>query len=91
VYGGKGNDRLDGGTGNDITYGGKGKDVHIGGAGRDVFGVDLDSKSVDLFKDFQINRDRIGLPFALQPDMIDVVAHRRYASRTARRSTQSTQ
>jgi serralysin len=76
LYGGKGNDRLDGGTGNDITYGGNGKDVHIGGAGRDVFVVDLDSKSVDLVKDFQINRDRIGLPFALQPDMIDVVAHR---------------
>ncbi|MBD3886855.1 pre-peptidase C-terminal domain-containing protein [Phormidium tenue FACHB-886] len=76
VYGGKGNDLLDAGTGNDITYGGDGKDIHVGGAGRDVFVVDLDSKSVDLFKDFQINRDRIGLPFALQPDMIDVVAHR---------------
>ncbi|WP_277879086.1 hypothetical protein [Leptolyngbya sp. FACHB-711] len=75
VYGGKGNDLLDGGTGNDITYGGDGNDVHIGGAGRDVFVVDLNSKSVDLFKDFQINGDRIGLPFALQPDMIDVIAH----------------
>lgn len=76
LCGGKGKDLLDGGTGNDIAYGGDGKDIHIGGMGRDIFVVDLDSQSVDLFQDFQINRDRIGLPLALQPDMIDIVDHR---------------
>jgi serralysin len=76
LCGGKGRDLLDGGTGNDISYGGEGKDVHVGSAGRDVFVVDLDHKSVDLFKDFQVDRDRIGLPFALQPDMIELVNHR---------------
>jgi Ca2+-binding RTX toxin-like protein len=76
LCGEKGRDIVDGGTGNDITYGGVGRDVHIGGVGRDVFVVDLDAKSVDLFKDFQTNRDRIGLPFALHSNMIDVVNHR---------------
>lgn len=76
LCGGKGKDLLDGGTGNDIAYGGDGKDIHIGGMGRDIFVVDLDSQSVDLFQDFQINRDRIGLPLALHPDMIDIVDHR---------------
>jgi serralysin len=80
VCGAKGKDLLDAGKGNDITCGGEGQDIHISGTGRDVFVVDLDAKSVDLFKDFQVNRDRIGLPFALHPDMIDVVNHKRGAA-----------
>jgi serralysin len=73
-----GNDILNGGVGNDLTFGGNGQDIHIGGAGRDTFVVALDATTADLFKDFNLRQgDRIGLPFSLTYEAIDVVEHSR--------------
>jgi Ca2+-binding RTX toxin-like protein len=72
LCGGTGNDRINGGTGNDISYGGAGRDVHTGGTGRDTFVLTLDS-GVDVIKDFQNGRDRLGLSMELNPEILDIV------------------
>jgi serralysin len=72
LCGGTGNDILNGGTGNDISYGGAGRDIHIGGAGSDTFALTLNS-GVDVVKDFQNGRDKIGLSMELNPEILDIV------------------
>lgn len=69
--GGIGNDTLNGGTGNDITYGGVGNDVYIGSAGRDTFVLDVE-KGVDVIRDFQNNRDKLGLTGAVNYELLDI-------------------
>ncbi|WP_190514291.1 calcium-binding protein [Oscillatoria sp. FACHB-1407] len=76
IVGGAGRDTVNGGTGNDITFGDMGMDTHIGGRGRDVFVMDLDPKSMDVVKDFQLRRDRIGLSFGLNYEALSLVGRR---------------
>lgn len=72
LCGGTGNDIQNGGTGNDISYGGAGRDVHNGGAGSDTFVLALNS-GVDVIKDFQNGKDKIGLSLELNPEILDIV------------------
>jgi serralysin len=72
LCGGTGNDILNGGTGNDISDGGAGRDTHIGGSGRDTFVLTLNS-GVDVIKDFQNGRDKLGLSIELNPEILDIV------------------
>jgi serralysin len=72
LCGGTGNDILNGGTGNDISFGGAGRDTHIGGTGRDTFVLALNT-GVDVIKDFQNGRDKLGLSIELNPDILDIV------------------
>ncbi|MBE9180616.1 hypothetical protein IQ268_18805 [Oculatella sp. LEGE 06141] len=72
LCGGTGNDKLNGGTGNDISFGGLGRDTHTGGAGRDTFVLTLND-GVDVIKDFQKGRDKLGLSIELNSEILDIV------------------
>ncbi|MBC6421188.1 MAG: tandem-95 repeat protein [Hormoscilla sp. SP12CHS1] len=70
LFGGKGNDRLYGGKGNDTLFGDLGADTLTSGDGSDIFVVAVinDSTSggdevtdADLFADFVLDEDTIGL------------------------------
>ncbi|MGB3492459.1 MAG: calcium-binding protein, partial [Elainellaceae cyanobacterium] len=75
LTGGKGRDDLDGGTGKDILHGGKGRDRYTGGRGRDVFVIGPDF-GVDVITDFKNGRDKLGLPFGLSPELLDITQRR---------------
>ena len=62
LFGKKGRDVLDGGDGDDVLYGGSGIDSLTGGSGQDVFVL---SRKNDIFTDFDIEEDSIGLVHAL--------------------------
>lgn len=64
LSGEQGNDVLLGGTGDDILSGGQGRNRLIGGRGADRF--DLDQQGSSFIQDFQLGRDRIGLPKSIQ-------------------------
>ncbi|MBD3886859.1 hypothetical protein IFO70_35075 [Phormidium tenue FACHB-886] len=72
LCGGAGNDIQNGGTGNDISFGGLGRDTHTGGSGRDTFVLALNN-GVDVIRDFQNGRDKIGLSIELNPEILDIV------------------
>ncbi|NJL41368.1 MAG: hypothetical protein HC899_35160, partial [Leptolyngbyaceae cyanobacterium SM1_4_3] len=72
LCGGIGNDKLNGGGGNDISFGGSGRDLHLGGAGRDTFVLALNN-GVDVIRDFQNGRDKLGLSMELNPEILDIV------------------
>ncbi|MBD3886352.1 hypothetical protein IFO70_32200 [Phormidium tenue FACHB-886] len=72
LCGGTGNDELNGGTGNDISFGGAGNDTHTGGSGRDTFVLALNN-GVDVVKDFQNGKDKLGLSIGLNPEILEVV------------------
>jgi len=70
LFGGKGNDSLYGGQGNDSLFGDLGADTVTGGDGSDIFVVAVigdgtsggdDVTDADLFVDFMLNVDFIGL------------------------------
>jgi Ca2+-binding RTX toxin-like protein len=61
LVGGDGADTLCGGNGNDILIGGSGKDDLHGGQGKDQFIFTTLSDGVDQIRDFNVNRDVIGL------------------------------
>jgi Ca2+-binding RTX toxin-like protein len=72
LCGGTGNDKLNGGTGNDILFGGAGRDTLTGGSGKDTFVLALNS-GVDVIKDFQKGKDKLGLSIELNPGILDIV------------------
>ncbi len=62
MFGGIGNDLLNGGKGNDVLVGGFGDDTYVGGAGRDIFtSVSLQSNipGFDIIQDFVKGQDKI--------------------------------
>nr|MDZ8039048.1 choice-of-anchor D domain-containing protein [Nostoc sp. CreGUA01] len=65
LFGGIGNDTLNGRAGDDWLYGGKGNDVLIGDYGVDTF-VLASGEGTDLFVDFKVGTDKIGLSGGLQ-------------------------
>jgi Ca2+-binding RTX toxin-like protein len=72
LCGGTGNDIQIGGTGNDISFGGLGRDIHTGGTGNDTFVLTLNN-GVDVVKDFQNGKDKLGLAIELNPEILDIV------------------
>jgi hypothetical protein len=60
IYGESGNDFVNGGEGNDLMWGGKGSDMLQGGSGKDTF-VLAYGEGKDLFQDFELGTDAIGL------------------------------
>ncbi|MGF1539498.1 MAG: serine hydrolase [Pleurocapsa sp.] len=73
LFGGEGNDYLDGGNGHDSLVGNTGEDTLVGGAGNDTLsggdGRDrfiLDFNGTDTITDFEIGRDWLQLPEAIQ-------------------------
>jgi hypothetical protein len=72
LCGGTGNDKLNGGTGNDISFGGLGHDTHTGGIGNDTFVMVL-NHGVNIIKDFQNGKDKLGLAIGLNPEILDIV------------------
>ncbi|MBD3886343.1 hypothetical protein IFO70_32145 [Phormidium tenue FACHB-886] len=72
LCGGTGNDIQNGGTGNDISFGGLGRDTHTGGTGNDTFVLALNN-GVDMIRDFQNGKDKIGLSIELNPEILDIV------------------
>ncbi len=71
LIGGGGNDKLNGNTGKDLIWGGLGRDIQTGGAGRDIFVLDL-GKGVDVIKDFQDGRDKLGLYGGLTSEALEI-------------------
>ncbi|MBD2024600.1 hypothetical protein [Leptolyngbya sp. FACHB-711] len=72
LCGGTGNDTQIGGTGNDMSFGGAGNDTHMGGSGKDTFVLALNN-GVDVVKDFQKGKDKLGLAIELNPEILDIV------------------
>jgi glycerophosphoryl diester phosphodiesterase len=68
LYGGAGDDRLRGGVGDDVLLGGDGNNVLVGGAGNDGFVLSLGFGELDTILDFQIGKDKLGLPDGLDFD-----------------------
>ena len=62
MQGGFGNDTLKGGSGDDVLYGGEGNDKLTGNGGKDVF---ILSNGRDIITDFNLDKDAIGLVYAL--------------------------
>ncbi|WP_250398536.1 calcium-binding protein [Synechococcus sp. MU1648] len=62
LQGGFGNDSLKGGLGDDVLYGGEGNDKLTGNGGKDIFVL---SAGRDIITDFNIQKDAIGLVYAL--------------------------
>jgi len=62
LQGGVGKDSLKGGQGDDVLYGGEGNDTLIGNGGKDVF---ILSAGRDIITDFNVDKDAIGLVYAL--------------------------
>ncbi|XWN29399.1 MAG: calcium-binding protein [Devosia sp.] len=67
LEGGSGRDFLDGGKGNDTLIGGDDKDIMTGRGGEDVFGIAA-SSGIAIIKDYNQNRDLIGLLDGLEFD-----------------------
>jgi glycerophosphoryl diester phosphodiesterase len=68
LYGGAGNDRLRGGAGNDVLLGGSGNNLLVGGGGVDGFVLSLGFGDLDTILDFQVGKDKLGLPDGIDFD-----------------------
>jgi RTX calcium-binding nonapeptide repeat (4 copies) len=61
IAGGSADDTIEGGAGNDFLRGSGGNDQMSGGEGSDFFGFAQPTDGVDVFKDFKLNEDFIGV------------------------------